>query len=341
MKMIIKQIILNTPLDLINNKSLNVKLEILVTKINRNELKFERLHKSTLLSSFSLIIPYTSSHTQNKFPKLSKFLNNQRSELKKSSIDYNNNNDIDLNTKLNSLKLTDIKSNPVNYNNNNINNNNTNNNNTTKKNIKVWHINDWLKMANKKPQNSNVSSLSTSIYKENPEKLSTTHPKSIISEKEKGKILNFIGQNFVSKPVHNNNESIKIISSKKEENNEIKLPNTKSLLVNNAFEKYDKHRNEQLYDNDCCSSSFTKRSVISTRSSLSISIQTNNNRSDSSSVMRSTSCNRDQYNKRSSLLVESNEMAIMEYFKTKQLEWKNFSCQLIDTHCHFDMLFSK
>lgn len=32
---------------------------------------------------------------------------------------------------------------------------------------------------------------------------------------------------------------------------------------------------------------------------------------------------------------------LVNYFKQKSLEWKNLSNNLVDTHCHFDMLFPK
>lgn len=32
---------------------------------------------------------------------------------------------------------------------------------------------------------------------------------------------------------------------------------------------------------------------------------------------------------------------LINYFKQKSFEWKNFSNNLVDTHCHFDMLFPK
>ena len=360
MKTIIKQIILNTPLDLINNNSLAVKVEILVTKVNKSELKFERLHKSTFLSAFSLIVPYTPTHIQTKFPKLTKFLNNHKKELKKPNTDFNNNSnnaDHGLIAKINNLNIqsTNTMSNQI-----------TNNTyQSAKRNVKAWHINDWLKMANKKQTNSNVSynvkdnnhqnQRQSSSHKEtdtaNREHSETTiHPKSIISDKEKEKILNFIGKNLPAKDKIeiSKNESIKTTSSNKEDNL-IKSFNKIELSIKND----DKHhkKEQQSYINDCCSSSSTRRTVTNTRSSLSISIQKNND-SGSNSFTRSSSCNRDfkcynlytndnNYNKRNSLLINPNETAIIDYFERKQLEWKNVPFQLIDSHCHFDILFSK
>ena len=32
---------------------------------------------------------------------------------------------------------------------------------------------------------------------------------------------------------------------------------------------------------------------------------------------------------------------LKQFFEYKSLQWKNFNNNLIDTHCHFDMLFKK